>query len=159
MTAAVPVQNLSVLETTLLEVRAVLQDMVAAADEQYAAFEASDLLWLERVSRQQDRLTARLERAERERLKASSGVPIRDLPAQLSQPQAAALSELIDSIAETILELHARHARNAALLQGAAELAGQTVQFLQKLVAERVQPYGANGAPVITQSLLVDGHA
>ncbi len=159
MTTAVPVQNVPVLESALHEVQAVLEEMLAAADEQYAAFEANDLVWLERASRQQDRLTARLERAERQRLQAANGVPLRDLPTLLPEPQAAALSELIDAIAATILDLRTRSARNTTLFEGAAALAGQTVQFLQKIVAEHVQPYGADGLPIVQKSLLVDGHA
>ncbi len=154
-----PPDDLSALGAALADVRAVLADMVGAADAQHVALLAGDLARLEQVTRAQEVLAARLERAERRRLRLAAGTSLREIAAAQPVPHGADLAALVGTIARAILELRERHARNAALLQRSADLAGQSLQFLQRLVAEHAQPYGADGAPVVRQSLLVDGRA
>jgi hypothetical protein len=89
----------SPLEAVLLDVDAILADLLVAADEQHAAVVAGDR------------------------------------------------------------ELQPRHARNGSLLERSAELAGQTVLFLQRVASPPSPSYGAHGRRAPQQSLLVDRRA
>ncbi len=159
MSTTVPLDRVSGLREALANVRDVLAELVEAADEQEAAFAAADLVWLERVTHRQEVLTARLERAERRRLEVLPGGSLRTIARALPGSPDAELRDLVQTIAQSILELRTRQVRNASLLERGAALAGQTVQLLQRLVAEHAQPYGIDGAPVVRQSLVVDGRA
>src|ERR687886_723289 len=91
MTApAVPDQQ-SPLESALLDVHATLADLLVAADEQYAAVVARDHARLESVTRQQERLSARLARAD----------SVRELK-QRQARTAGLLEQSIDLAAQTL---------------------------------------------------------
>ena len=66
-------EDQSPLEAALLDVDATLAELLAAADEQHAAVVAGDRQRLERVTGLQERLSSRLERAERRRLEHLGG--------------------------------------------------------------------------------------
>jgi flagellar biosynthesis/type III secretory pathway chaperone len=149
----------SPLEGVLLDVDAVLADLLVAADEQLAAVVAGDRERLERVTRLQEALSSRLERAERKRIRLLAGKSLGAVLADLPADQAAALGNLSRSIAGAVTELQPRHARNGTLLQRSAELAGQTVLFLQRVASPPSLSYGAKGRRAPQQSMLVDGRA
>lgn len=157
--AAAPPTPAREIASALRDVNAILAELVAAADEQYEAVAAADLIVLERVTRRQEVLAARLARAEQRRLAASSGRSLADVVADEAPAEGALLQELVSAVAVNVLALQERHLRNTSLVRRGAELAGQTVQFLQRLVAAHERPYGGDGAPVVTRSLLVDGRA
>src|SRR5579871_3504143 len=76
MNAPALAANQSPLETALREVHATLGEMLVAADKQYAAVVSRDRDRLESVTRLQERLTARLARAEARRLDALQGASL-----------------------------------------------------------------------------------
>jgi flagellar biosynthesis/type III secretory pathway chaperone len=149
----------SPLEGVLLDVDAVLADLLVAADEQHAAVVAGDRERLERVTRQQEALSSRLERAERKRIELLAGTSLAAALADFPADQAELLANLSRSIADAVTELQPRHARNGTLLQRSAELAGQTVLFLQRVASPPSPSYGARGRRAPQQSMLLDGRA
>src|SRR5919205_4427144 len=88
----------SPLEQALLDVHATLADLLAAADEQHQAVAAGDRERLESVTRRQERLAARLQRAETQRLRLLNGRPLEDAVSELPSAEAARLSHIVDSI-------------------------------------------------------------
>jgi flagellar biosynthesis/type III secretory pathway chaperone len=147
------------LEQALLDVHTTLADLLAAADEQHQAVVAGDRERLESVTRRQERLSARLERAERQRLSLLDGRPLHEAAAGLPAPEAARVSGLVDSIGQHVGRLRERQAQTAALLERSIEIAGQTIQFLQRLVTAQPPAYSARGLVTASQSLLVDSRA
>src|SRR3712207_853727 len=73
MTTPADRNHQSPLEAALLDVHATLRELIVAADEQYAAVVERDRERLESVTRRQERLAARLARAERARVTALDG--------------------------------------------------------------------------------------
>jgi flagellar biosynthesis/type III secretory pathway chaperone len=145
----------SPLAAALVDVNATLTELLAAADEQYVAVVERDRPRLEGVTRQQERLSARLERAERKRLAALDGRPIAEAIA--SEPELASLNQVI---AASVQQLQTKHAQTNSLIEKTAELNAQTIQFLQRLVGVSVPAYGARGAGDGSRhSLLLDGRA
>ncbi len=159
MTApAVHAQN-SPLENALLDVRATLADLLVAADEQYAAVVARDHQRLESVTRQQERLSARLAGAEARRLDLLAGTPLTEAVSALPAPAAARADAVRHSIADSVRELKQRQARTAGLLEQSIDLAAQTLSFLHRLLTAQPAAYGARGFAPSRQSVLVDGRA
>ena len=149
----------SPLESALLDVHATLADLLVAADEQYAAVVARDHARLESVTRQQERLSARLARAEARRLDVLAGTPLIDAVSALPAPAGARADAIRSSIADSVRELKQRQARTAGLLEQSIDLAAQTLTFLQRLLTGQPAVYGARGLAPGRQSLLVDGRA
>ena len=149
------------LEQVLLDVHATLADLLAAADEQHQAVAAGDREHLESVTRRQERLAARLQRAEAQRLSLLNGRQVHEVVAELPASDAARVERLIDSISDSVTRLRERQAANASLLTRSIELADQTVQFLQRLlVGQSHNPaYTTRGLVTPRQSLLVDSRA
>jgi len=146
----------SPLEAALVDVHAALTELLAAADAQYEAVVERDRQRLEDVTRQQERLASRLERAERKRQEVLAA---RSLEVALVA-EAAHVAGLAQNIATAVRELQARHTRTAALIQKSIEVNGQTIQFLQRLVGAATTPaYGSRGAQAARQSVLVDSRA
>src|SRR5579859_2819900 len=116
MSAPVLPANQSPLEYALREVRATLDELLVAAEEQYAAVAARDRDRIEGVTRQQERLSARLARAERERLTLQGQTPLTEVIAALSTSDAARVNALRDSIASAVKELQSRQHATASLL-------------------------------------------
>lgn len=152
-------EHASPLEAALLDVDATLAELLAAADEQHAAVVAGDRQRLERVTGVQERLSSRLERAERRRLEHLGGASLAAALAEKPADESARLTALGQSIAQAVRQLQPLHVRNAQLLERSAELAGQTVMFLQRLVSPPSPSYGAHGRRASQQSLLVDSRA
>jgi flagellar biosynthesis/type III secretory pathway chaperone len=149
----------SPLEAALLDVDAIVADLLVAADEQHAAVVAGDRERLETVTRLQEALSSRLERAERKRLELLAGNSLIAALAELPADQAERLGSLSRSIADAVRELQPRHARNTVLLERSAELAGKTVLFLQRVASPPSPSYGAKGRRPPQQSMLVDSRA
>ena len=149
----------SPLESALLEVHATLAGLLAAADEQYAAVAASDPRRLERVTRQQEQLSARLARAEARRLELTRCAPVASAASTLPTTGEARASALSLAIARAAQQLKSRHARTASLLQQSIELSLQKLDFLHTLVTPSPVAYGARGASAHRPSALLDSHA
>jgi flagellar biosynthesis/type III secretory pathway chaperone len=149
----------SPLEAVLLDVDAVLADLLVAADEQHAAVVAGDRERLEFVTRLQEALSSRLARFEGKRLSLLAGQSLEAAFAEMPVAQAERVGSLSRSIADAVRELQPRHARNGNLLERSAELAGQTVLFLQRVASPPSPSYGAHGRRAPQQSLLVDRRA
>src|SRR6266852_5934182 len=111
------------LEAALVDVDVTLADLLVAADEQHAAVVAGDRERLEAVTRLQEVLSSRLERAEGKRLSLLSGQSLDEAFAELPAAQAERLVSLSRSIASAVSELQPRHTRNRILLERSAELA------------------------------------
>ena len=159
MTTPAVREHQSPLEAALLDVHTTLADLLVAADEQHAAIVERDRERLENVTRQQERLSARLARAEAKRLEALGGASLRETLTGVPREGAARLEGVADAIATQVIQLKERQARTASLIEHAMDLADQTLTFLQRLVAPATPVYGARTAPVARGSLLVDGHA
>jgi flagellar biosynthesis/type III secretory pathway chaperone len=159
MTTPAAIVSQSPLEAVLLDVDAVLADLLVAADEQHAAVVAGDRERLEYVTRLQEGLSARLERAESKRIGLLAGQSLEAAFADLPAAQAERLESLRRSIADAVGALQPRHVRNGNLLERSAELAGQTVLFLQRVASPPSPSYGAHGRRAPQQSLLVDRRA
>ena len=159
MTTSAVREHQSPLEAALLDVHATLAALLVASDEQYAAVVARDHAWLENVTRQQERLSSRLEQAESRRLAALDGLPLRSAIALLPADQAVRTKSLNDSIALAVNELRAHQNHTASLLEQSIDLVSHTLNFLQRLVTVQSPAYGVRGVPVSRQSLLVDGRA
>jgi len=154
MTTPAVREHQSPLEVVLLDVHATLADLLVAADEQHAAVVDHDRDRLENVTRQQERLSVRLARAEAKRLEVLNGVPL--LEAVTALPTGRALSV---SISTKVLQLKERQAQTASLLEQSIDLASQTLNFLQRLVTPPSAAYGARGIAASRQSVLVDSRA
>ena len=72
------------LEQALLDVQTTLADLLAAADQQHQAVAAGDRERLESVTRRQERLSAQLQRAERQRLSLLDGRPLDEVMSGLN---------------------------------------------------------------------------
>lgn len=144
----------SPLEAAMVDVQLTLTELLAAADEQYAAVAERDRTRLEDVTRVQERLSARLERAERKRMAVLEGSRLGDIIAG-----EARLTRLSDAIAESVRELKAKNERNGGLIQRCAEINAQSILFLQRLVSAEAPVYGTRGQAPVRQSVLVDSRA
>jgi flagellar biosynthesis/type III secretory pathway chaperone len=149
----------SPLEAVLLDIDATLADLLVTAGTQYAAVVADDRGRLEAVTRLQKRLSARLGHAEHQRLELLCGRSLAEALAELPADLAEHLGGVSQSIGQTVRELQPLHARNANLLERSAELAGETVAFLQHLLSPGSPAYGAHGRPAEQHSMLVDSRA
>jgi flagellar biosynthesis/type III secretory pathway chaperone len=159
MTTSAARDHQSPLEMALLDVHATLVDLLVAADEQYAAVVAHDSERLESVTRQQERLSTRLARAEMRRAELTNGQPLETAVSGLPAPQAARASALSASIGATVRDLKQKQAEAASLIQQSIELTSQTLNFLQRLVVPQTSVYGVRGVATTTQSLIVDSRA
>jgi flagellar biosynthesis/type III secretory pathway chaperone len=149
----------SPLQTVLRDVHATLGELLLAADEQYTAAAAGDHHRLEAITGRQERLAAQLERFERQRLALLAGRPLQQAIAELPRHEAQQASTLNSQIGQAVRELQRRHARSASLLRRSAELANQTLEFVQRLVCADPQAYGRAGRRRPAGSLLVDSRA
>ena len=152
-------EHQSPLEAALLDVHATLAALLVASDEQYAALVARDHARLESVTRQQERLSSRLERAEAQRVEALGGTPLLSAIALLPADQAIRAKSLSDAIALAVKQLKERQNHAANLLEQSIELIGNTLNYLQRLVTVQSPAYGVRGVAQSRQSLLVDGRA
>ena len=159
MTTPAVREHQSLLELALLDVHATLAALLVASDEQYAALVARDHARLENVTRQQERLSSRLEQAESRRMVALDGLPLLSAIALLPGDEAARTTSLSDSIALAVTQLRGRQQHTASLLEQSIELVSHTLNFLQRLVTVQSPAYGVRGVPVSRQSLLVDSRA
>jgi flagellar biosynthesis/type III secretory pathway chaperone len=159
MTAPAVRNQDSPLESALLDVHATLADLLVAADQQYAAVVARDHERLESVTRQQERLSARLARAEARRLELLAGTHLIDAVSALPASAAARADAVRHSIADSVQELKQRQARTAGLLEQSIDVAAQTLTFLQRLLTGQPGVYGARGFAPSRRSVLVDGRA
>ena len=156
MTTPAVRDNQSPLEAVLVDVRAALADLLVAADEQYAAIAARDHHRLENVTRQQERLSGQLARAEARRIELLAGTPITEAVATLPPIQAARAEALRQGIAAAVIELKQRHARTSRLLERSVMLGKQTLDFLQRLVTSPNPVYNPRGLTAPRQSVLVE---
>src|SRR5439155_8311023 len=115
-------EHQSPLETALFDVHATLAALLVVSDEQYAALVARDHTRLESVTRQQERLSSRLERAEAQRLEVLAGRPLAAAIAGLPADQSARARSLSDAIAVAVTDLKGRQTRSASLLEQSIEL-------------------------------------
>jgi flagellar biosynthesis/type III secretory pathway chaperone len=136
-----------------------LGELLLAADEQYAAAADGDTRRLEAVTARQERLAAKLERFERKRLELLAGRSLEQAIAELPKDEARRAGTLNASIAREVRALQQRHARSASLLQRSAELASQTLEFLQRIVSVNPMAYDRRGLKGRAGSLLVDSRA
>src|SRR5919202_710887 len=113
MTTPAVREHQSPLEAALLDVHTTLADLLVAADEQHAAVVERDRERLESVTRQQERLSARLARAEAKRLDALGGASLRETLASVPREGAARLEGVADAIATQVIQLKERQARTA----------------------------------------------
>jgi flagellar biosynthesis/type III secretory pathway chaperone len=142
-------------EAVLVDVQTTLAALLVAADEQYVAVAERDRVRLEGVTRQQERLSTRLERAERARREFLADRSI-DTALSGEAPHVAALA---NTIAVAVRALHSKHQQTATLIERSVELNAQTIQFLQRLVGATAPAYGAHGAQPSRQSALLDSRA
>src|SRR5450631_595258 len=98
MTTSAVREAQSPLEAALLDVDAVLADLLVAADEQHAAVVAGDRERLEAVTRRQETLSSRLGRAEGKRLSLLAGQSLGQVFADMPAPEAERLGNLSRSI-------------------------------------------------------------
>ncbi len=154
MTTSAARAHQSPLEDVLLDVHATLAELLVAADEQYAAVAARDHERLESVTRQQERLGARLARAEATRRSVLNGETLDVAVARSPRTQ-----QLHISIASSVRTLKVKQAQSTSLLEQSAERANQTLNFLQRLVTSPNPVYGARGMTAPRQSVLVDSRA
>lgn len=159
MTSNANVTSHTALETALRDVYVTLKELLAAADEQYAAIAAGDHRRLENVTSRQERLSAQLERHERNRLTLLAGRPLRQAINELPRDHARRAGLLNEAVARAVRELQQRHARTKSLLERTIELTGQTLDFVQRLVTPQPAAYGRNGLARATHSMLVDSRA
>jgi hypothetical protein len=120
-----------------------------------AAVVARDLDRLESVTCQQEALSTRLAQAEAKRFDLLSGEPL-SAAAAASEP----VQQLSDSIAASVVQLKERQALTASLLEQSVQLAGETIEFLQRLVSSAdSSSYSPRGRRPRRPSLLVDSRA
>jgi len=144
----------SPLEDVLLDVHATLAELLVAADEQYAAVAARDHERLESVTRQQERLGARLARAEATRRSVLNGEAF-----DAAVAKSPGTEQLHTSIASSVRILKQKQAQTTSLLERSIAMTSHTLTFLQRLVAPEVPTYGVRPTAMLRQSLLVDGRA
>lgn len=154
MSAPATPANQSPLEYALREVRATLDELLLAAEEQYAAVAARDRDRIESVTRQQERLSARLARAERQRLTLQGQTSLVEVIGSLPTTDAARVNALRESIASAVNELKSRQEATSRLLARSIDLTRQTLDFIQRLVTAPNPVYGGRQMP--SQSLLVE---
>ena len=142
------------LEAALDDVHSTLAELLAAADEQYAALVERDRARLESVTRQQERLSARLANAEARRVQALNGSSLAD--AVVAHPRSRALS--VD-IAWQVRLLKDKQKQTDGLLRQSIDITDQTLKFLHRLVAPSAPVYGTRGVATPRQSVLVDSRA
>jgi flagellar biosynthesis/type III secretory pathway chaperone len=159
MAAAATTLTRSPLEDALCEVHAVLAELIVAADAHYAAVAGQDCGRIEQVTREQERLSARLARAERQRLALLGGRSLSEAISTLPAIEAARLEALRASIATTVQDLRECQAKTARLLARSIELGKQTLELLQRLVTVPGPVYSGRGVVAPRQSVLVDGRA
>jgi len=159
MNAPATAANQSPLEAALHEVHATLSELLVAADEQYAAVAAHDRDWIERVTRHQERLAARLARAERQRIAALGGQTLAEAIAASPAQESERLESLRKGINAAVIELKTRQSTTAGLLEKSIELSRRTLEFLQRLVTSPAPVYGARGHISSQRSALVDSRA
>ena len=152
-------EHQSPLEAALLDVHATLAALLVASDEQYAALVARDHVRLESVTRQQERLSSRLARAEARRLEVLGGTPLLTSIALLPADQAIRAKSVSNAIAMAVKQLKDQQNHAANLLEQSIDLVGNTLNFLQRLVTVQSPAYGVRGVAQSRQSLLVDGRA
>src|SRR5512132_961787 len=99
----------SPLEAALVDVHATLAALLAAADEQHVAVVARDRQRLEGVTQQQERLSIRLERAERKRLELLGE---RTIAAAMAD-EAPHVAALVNAIADNVRTLQSKHQQTA----------------------------------------------
>src|SRR5205807_1408899 len=116
MTSPAVREHQSPLEAALLDVHATLAALLVLADEQYAALVARDHIRLESVTRQQERLSARLEHAEARRLEVLAGAPLASAMASLPADQSSRARSLSTAIAAAVTDLKGRQTHSASLL-------------------------------------------
>jgi flagellar biosynthesis/type III secretory pathway chaperone len=152
--------NPTPLETALLDVHSTLSELLVAADDQYAAVAERDRDRLEGVTRRQEQLAARLERAERQRVAVLDGSPMRAAIRVLPQEQARRVAALHVAIARNVRQLQQRNARASNLLAKSIALTSANLQFLHRLAAPTQPTYGTKGGVQATgRSVLVDSRA
>jgi flagellar biosynthesis/type III secretory pathway chaperone len=160
MTAPAISANQSSLESALREVQATLAELLAAADEQYAAVAAHDRDRIESVTRKQERLSARLARAEKHRIDLLGGATFSEVISTLPEVEAARVEALRTQIASAVSRLKTRQRSTASLLAKSIELTHQTMEFLQRILTSSSPVlYGARGLSGPRPSLMVDGRA
>src|SRR3954463_3730378 len=136
----------STLELALIHVHATLTDLLVAADEQYQAVVERDQGRLESVTRVQERLASRLQRAERQRTEALAGRSLKAAIVELPRSDALRAVALARRISLAVRGLQAKNTQTSLLLEASLELGTQTINFLHRLVgAEQAPSYGARG--------------
>jgi flagellar FlgN protein len=158
MNAPASATTQSPLEAALHDVHTTLGQLLVAADEQYAAVATDDRSRLDSVTRQQERLSARLARAEarRQELLGSTST---DWTAHLPEDVATRVADLKGAIGSAVLELKAKQAQTADLLKQKIDLANETINFLRRLVTQPAPTYTGRGLTSARQSVLVDSRA
>ena len=154
MTAPAISESESSLEAALTEVHATLAELLVAADEQYSAVATGDRERLETVTRKQERLSARLARAEQRRLDILGSRTLSEVAAERAD-----IDELRSVIGTSVAELKRRQAQTTRLLTRSIDLTRQTLDFIQRIVTVAPPVYGARGVGISQRSLLVDGRA
>lgn len=147
------------LEEVLHEVHATVTALLAAAEDQYQAMVAHDRQWMERVTQRQERLAARLARAERKRLEIVGNATLAEAIAALPPAESARANDLKSSIAEVVGELKSRQSATSSLLARSIDLSRQTLEFLQRVVTKPSAVYGARGMIRAQRSMLMDSRA
>lgn len=130
----------SAAEAALSEVRTILRALLEAADQQHAAVVSEDIAALEAALARQEVLSTRLHRAERQRTRALPGRSLREAVERLPAAEAHTVSAQLADIAELVLALRERHARNRRLLERGATIAHDTVRFLHRLAERGTDP-------------------
>jgi flagellar biosynthesis/type III secretory pathway chaperone len=159
MTSPAVREHQSPLEAALRDVHTTLAQLLVAADEQYDAVVDHDRERIESVTRQQERLSAQLARAETRRQEVLAGVSLDEAIAALSPREAARADTVRQAIASGVRQLQSQHTRTADLLAQSIQLTNQTLTFLHRLVAPTAPSYGARGMAVTQRSMLVDSRA
>jgi flagellar biosynthesis/type III secretory pathway chaperone len=160
-------QRTADLQRALIDVHGTLTELLTAADEQYAALAARDRDRLETITGQQERLSARLARAETRRLQLLGGRSLKQVLEGVPAAEATRVARMANAIGRMVRELQRRHERAGRLLNRTIELNAQTMTFIQRLVTVQNPVYGrrplsaAGAAPgnAGRQSLLVDSRA
>ena len=141
------------LGSALSDVQSVLMKLLATLDEQFAAIVDDDVERLGHLVQEQEALSARLAQVEQRRLAI--------LPSEALVRDNRGEDDQLSVIRRAAEQLRERSARNGALLERRARLAGQTLQYLQALVMEHSRLYGAQCAPTAApiRSMLLDSSA
>lgn len=155
MNAPAAITTQSPLEAALVDVHDTLAALLVAADGQHAAVVARDRRRIEGVTHQQERLSIKLERAERTRLELLGE---RTIAAALVD-EAPHVATLASAIADSVRTLQSKHQQTASLIQQSVTLNEHTIQFLKRLVGAMAPAYGARGANAIRHSVLLDSRA